>query len=959
MKTKFYSILLFLTVFLFYTISCFTLRASTFIKTNTAMNLESEITGTVTNEKGEVLIGVNISVKGTKQGTTSDTDGKYKIKLSNTNNVLIFSFVGYETKEVMVGTSYKIDVSLIPSSSSLDEVIVTGVFDKRKRMEASVGITTISAKQIQNLQPISAADLLKNVPGVFVNSSQGEIRNTVYSRGVGAGSIGYFYVSMQEDGLPVTNVSGLSMGPDYFLRADATVARLEAVRGGSAAITGPNAPGGIFNYVSKTGSDKTTGEIRTKLGLEGDANPYYRTDLSLGGKLNKKGDLTYYIGGFYRYNNGVRYAGYPMNYGGQIKANVVKTYEKGRLKLYGKYLNDHNSYSDFLPAQNFDKPSLAPGIRNTDTFAGDGNQAFNYQYSNNSPVRRFDPKNLIHAQDRSIGLDWQHDLGNGWSLSNNIKYAEKDLSWNSVLPLGILSANDLLTYYFMGSLGRFGTYQFNDLKTGQPVLTTMQLPKLGPNNEFLGFDFPVLSGQLPNSIIQPYPILIQMARSNENNLKEVINQFSVTKQIGKMNFTGGFYYASSKLDYQENIAGLALSTAENRPHPLGVTIKDFAGVTYQATNPEGLINTGGSFKSSNFQQNQLALFFGHNWKITEKLNLDYGFRYDRTHIEGSSIGSVTDNSASPGGYDKNPLTLWDNGVNKATDPWFTDELVTTFSFSGALNYQFNQNMALYSRFSNGKKAPDLTFYTTPFSQAEVDQQLVEPQVVTQIEAGLKIKRNKFTAFITPFYSRMSNLGSNAYVADENNVFYYTPTVYSSQQMFGLELEGIFDLTKSFNIRAVATLQKGESIVSRTWVTGDPGRKDDRIEEVKGGRLSRTPDYMFTVTPNYTFGKFNTFVNFNYMGKRAANSLETFYLPGFGQADLGMVYNLTKSFTITGNVNNVFNTLGVMDWSAPGGFPNSLNTGGFTPAQRMSNANAIYGIMAIQPRSYYLSLTYRF
>lgn len=174
------------------------------------------VSGKVTDEKGEALPGVSIVVKGTTRGTKSDVQGLYQLAVPNAGAVLVFSFVGYMAKEMTVGTGLTLNVALDVDSRALNEVIVTGVFDKRRRMEASVGITTLSSNQIQRLQPNSAADLLKNVPGVYVNSSQGEIRNTVYSRGVGAGTSGYFYVSMQEDGLPVTNVSGTSWGPTTF-----------------------------------------------------------------------------------------------------------------------------------------------------------------------------------------------------------------------------------------------------------------------------------------------------------------------------------------------------------------------------------------------------------------------------------------------------------------------------------------------------------------------------------------------------------------------------------------------------------------------------------------------------------------------------------------------------------------------------------------------------------------------
>jgi outer membrane receptor for ferrienterochelin and colicin len=75
-------------------------------------------------------------------------------------------------------------------------------------------------------------------------------------------------------------------GPDYFLRPDATLGRLEAVKGGTASILGANAPGGIFNYIMKEGGSKTAGEVVTKYGLEGDGkNNFYRTDFNIGGPL--------------------------------------------------------------------------------------------------------------------------------------------------------------------------------------------------------------------------------------------------------------------------------------------------------------------------------------------------------------------------------------------------------------------------------------------------------------------------------------------------------------------------------------------------------------------------------------------------------------------------------------------------------------------------------------------------
>jgi outer membrane cobalamin receptor len=101
-------------------------------------------------------------------------------------------------------------------------------------MNASVAISTSNLKQIEAVVPNSSADLLKNLPGVYVNTTKGEVGNSVYIRGLNYNG-GFFYVSMQEDDLPVVGISGL-VQPDAYLRADATISRVESLRGGTATI---------------------------------------------------------------------------------------------------------------------------------------------------------------------------------------------------------------------------------------------------------------------------------------------------------------------------------------------------------------------------------------------------------------------------------------------------------------------------------------------------------------------------------------------------------------------------------------------------------------------------------------------------------------------------------------------------------------------------------------------------
>lgn len=91
---------------------------------------QKTITGKVVDQENEPLIGVNVQIKNTTKGTFTDVDGNYSIA-GNTGDTLVFSFTGYQSKEVGIGTANVISVTL-EQGSFLDEVIVVGYEAKRK-----------------------------------------------------------------------------------------------------------------------------------------------------------------------------------------------------------------------------------------------------------------------------------------------------------------------------------------------------------------------------------------------------------------------------------------------------------------------------------------------------------------------------------------------------------------------------------------------------------------------------------------------------------------------------------------------------------------------------------------------------------------------------------------------------------------------------------------------------------
>src|SRR4030095_16640106 len=201
---------------------------------------QSDISGKVVDSTGSPLVGATVKIKGTSVATKTNEQGLFSLKgVTTTTPVLAVSYVGFADKEINPATGDLV-ITLTEKLREAQEVIVTGVFDKRTALQSSIAISTLKSDAISKLAPNSAADLLSYTPGVYVNSAVGEINNTVFSRGVNAnqfsiaGGNGYYYVSLMEDGLPVSNLSSGNIVADYFYRADATLSRLESVRGGSA-----------------------------------------------------------------------------------------------------------------------------------------------------------------------------------------------------------------------------------------------------------------------------------------------------------------------------------------------------------------------------------------------------------------------------------------------------------------------------------------------------------------------------------------------------------------------------------------------------------------------------------------------------------------------------------------------------------------------------------------------------
>lgn len=193
-----------------------------FCFTTIAQAQEVVITGTVTDEAGIPIPGVTILVVGTGQsetgnnlqGTSSDFDGNYSIKLDNRNNSLVFSYIGYKKQIVIIGAENTINVTLVTDISQLDEVVIVG-YGTQSRRDVTGAITTINTETIERTANATIEQALNGkIAGVNILSSDGAPGSGIRVRIRGGTSINAnnepLYVI---DGMPIEVDYSVSDGP--------------------------------------------------------------------------------------------------------------------------------------------------------------------------------------------------------------------------------------------------------------------------------------------------------------------------------------------------------------------------------------------------------------------------------------------------------------------------------------------------------------------------------------------------------------------------------------------------------------------------------------------------------------------------------------------------------------------------------------------------------------------------
>lgn len=261
---------------LFLIVSMFGISASAYTKnTKTSLNLikinqeKVVITGTVLDENNQPLPAATIMVKGDVSGTLSDVDGKFKIYVPKETKILVISYTGYEKQEVLINDRAVIDVKMVPSTKSLDEVVVVGYGTQRKK-NVVAAISTIKGESLALSSSASVGHALQGkVSGLQIvqNSAQPGGGLDIVIRGAGSVNASNQPLIVV-DGFPITDFQQPDGGNRYnggtqgilnsFNPND--IASIDVLKDASAtAIYGSKAANGVILITTKKGN---IGEVK-------------------------------------------------------------------------------------------------------------------------------------------------------------------------------------------------------------------------------------------------------------------------------------------------------------------------------------------------------------------------------------------------------------------------------------------------------------------------------------------------------------------------------------------------------------------------------------------------------------------------------------------------------------------------------------------------------------------------
>lgn len=813
----------------------------------------------------------------------------------------------------------------------LNAFVVTGSVAPRKQMESPVAITTLDRGKIEDLGPRNFAELVKAVPGIYVESTGGEAFNNVSIRGIGTTS-GYSYVMLYEDGLPTISTNNLRHGlPDAFTRVNTFVENVEALRSGTSNIFASQAPMALINLISREGGSSMQGEVTLTTSDYGTL----RTDMWVSGPVSK--NTTFALGGWYRVDDGVRYPGFVSNKGGELLGNLKHTFEnqRGYVKASFKLHDDHNVFD--LPmamtgGANFRSIPFGPNIKRDATSASIDQRILSVP---NTPVGHinYDMADGIYSRMNYLGTEVSFKLTDGIKLENRNRYSDGfrsiDYAFNGVPAPWQVIANAAASRdaaQFAAGL-RSGNYAF-------------QLTYPGQNNAVAAANA-AAAAALGNGLgnRKSWQHSSGPVTDLQNDLR-VIGTFNDNRTTA----TAGVYY--SFLEQEQHYQFNTLLT-DITPNVKRVDINILDANTSAVIGPatfNGLFKVGDQFRNSTGEEREVSPYALLDHKIGQ-FTLDAGVRRNNIRQvvtrELTSNNFVINNSNNPALRN----AQFGNGNFQSRNNNVSDDVYT-----GGANYAFSRRLAVYGRVSRGVRTLGITEFA---EDLHANRPTSPSRIINSYEAGLKFGTAKFGLVVTAFNMEIRGIQDSQVTILPNGTLGPTVIALQSLESSGVELESIWTPVSGLSLGLNAAWQNPKwtdnNLKTQTLSTGQVVAFNEN-----GLTPERTPKFYGKATASYRFpataiGTLGVNASYQHTGKRPVDRANGPINPltAYGETQIGAVLTTSKQFSFRVTINNLFDTEGLSEGDPRGG------------SNVLDPTNAFYNARPIQPRTITGSVSYRF
>ncbi|HKD52956.1 MAG TPA: TonB-dependent receptor [Steroidobacteraceae bacterium] len=812
---------------------------------------------------------------------------------------------------------------------SLQEVVVTATAQGVRKLDASFSIVSVDQDIIKQTNPKSTADLLKVSPGIWAESSGGQTGANIEVPGLPSGGDAPFFTNMIE-GMPLYGMPSLSfMDSSSLFRLDDTIDRVEVVQGGPGALFGPGQMGATANFILKRGTDHTTGSVGVMYGNEG----LWRLDATAGFKIADGWYGT--VGGFYRVSEGVRPPQFPADQGGQFTATLNHDLDNGSLFIWGRVLDDKNQFIVPVPViQNPSGTSFSsyPGFCPLKCSYG----SWNIQnVTLPTPTGGFENANLGNGRGGNLyygGIKYDQHFGSVEVLNNLIitgggldTYAL--FSGPSPRPLGyLLYGCQPPVVYPQGCNPAGAPIDTNnygiDPKTGNITYPNAGGPGTGlPRNLYNVNATYSGSGQpvpLTQDVIQQGWWAIQKSLSNiADELRASLPLFSENNIL-----TGGVYFARYSMNDNWSLGNQMLMT--NTPQATAILLNYRAGATCTTpgnvntcnlTSPDGFINFNNNYNIlQHGNGTNIAGYLSDSWRINRFL-IDGGVRLENIDVRWRGCGTNTASTAhAPQG---SAFDLWNNNVpicNPDGVQEYEHYTTTKPSFTGGVNYEFNDHMSAYFRAATGNHFDDFDN-----NIRGSNGKFAPTQTMTRYEAGYKFQARWIYADLNVY--KVDFTGLQYQETNPAGIGTGVTSTYGSTAK-GVNFTGTVTPLDNFTIRMIANYLDGhyENYIGCTPFTDIFGHH--QCVNVNGAPLQRQPKWRAEVTPSYTIpwtawtgGDVTAYVSYEYVGQRfeditGLQPLGTYYMLG-----AGVVANVGSNWQLRIQGTNLTSQIGLTEGNA--------------------------------------------